>query len=62
MVTLEASKSLFLIYSNPPSGILQVTQSLQRLKKIEDKVTGLEKKEGAVSNLEVNLQGLWGGG
>lgn len=39
-----------------------MTQSLQRLKKIEDKVTGLEKKEGAVSNLEVNLQGLWGGG
>lgn len=48
MITLEASKSLFLLYSNTPSRILQVTQSLQRLNKVEDKVTGLEKKERAV--------------
>lgn len=58
MVTLEASKSLFLIYSNPPSRTLQVTQSLQRLNKVEDKVSVLEKKERAASNLEVNLQGI----
>lgn len=43
--TLEASQSLFLHYSNPPSGILQVTQSLQRLNKVEGKVSGLEKKK-----------------
>lgn len=66
IVTLEASKSLFLMYSNTPSRTLQVTQNLQRLNKVEDKVSELEKKERAASNLEVNLQGIsegnfWGG-
>lgn len=58
MVTLEASRSLFLLYRNPPPSILQVAQSLQTLNKVEDKVTGLEKKERGASTLEVNLQGL----
>lgn len=66
IVTLEASKSLFLMYSNTPSRTLQVTQNLQRLNKVEDKVSELEKKERAASNLEVNLQGIsegnFGGG
>lgn len=45
IVTLEASQSLFLLYSNPPSRILQVTQSWQGLNKVEGKVSGLENKK-----------------
>lgn len=57
MVTLEASKSLFLLYSNPPSRILQMTQSLQRLNKSRIKSQDWKKRRPD-SNLEVNFQGL----
>lgn len=68
IVTLEASKSLFLMYSNTPSRTLQVTQNLQRLNKVEDKVSELEKKKEQLQIwkwtcrgfLRVILGGGWG--